>query len=74
MTAQALAAEFDVSVRTIYRDTDELSAAELRIYGNREPNGGIELLDGYRSSSEAATLFLAGLPRPAAELGSPTCR
>ncbi len=46
-SAPELARQFEVSVRTIYRDIDSLSQAGIPVYTERGRAGGIRLLDGY---------------------------
>ena len=75
MSAEALASEFEVTVRTIYRDIDDLSSAGVPVYAERGRLGGFQLLEGYRTKltgltrGEAEAMFLTGLPGPAAALG-----
>ncbi len=75
LSAQTLAREFEVSVRTIYRDVDALSAAGVPIYAETGRNGGIALHVGFRArltgltASEAAALPIAGLAHVARDLG-----
>jgi predicted DNA-binding transcriptional regulator YafY len=75
LTAQQLAEELEVSVRTIYRDLDALSAAGVPVYAERGPGGGCALLDSYRTTLTGLTqdqvraLFMISIPAPLVELG-----
>jgi predicted DNA-binding transcriptional regulator YafY len=74
-TSEQLAAELEVSVRTIYRDVAALQAAGVPVWTETGPGGGVRLLDGWRSrldgltADEAGALFLGGAPGAVAELG-----
>src|SRR5215469_1394736 len=74
-TASDLASELEVSVRTIYRDLEALSAAGVPVRAEPGPGGGCQLLDGYRfplrglRPEEAEALLILGVPGALRELG-----
>lgn len=65
VSAAQLAARFEVSTRTIYRDVRTMSLLGIPVYTERGRNGGIRLLPGYFlpplmfSREEAIALLLA---------------
>lgn len=63
ITAPELAEKFEVSVRTILRDIDDISKAGIPITTSQGQSGGISIMDGYKidrtllSSSEMQAIF-----------------
>src|SRR5262247_998810 len=54
VSARELAAELEVSQRTLLRDIEALSAAGIPVYAVRGCLGGFELIDGFRSDLPGA--------------------
>jgi predicted DNA-binding transcriptional regulator YafY len=54
--ASELAERLDVSVRTIYRDIEALSASGVRVCAERGRHGGIALLPGFRTDATGPTV------------------
>lgn len=75
LTAAQLATELEVSVRTVLRDVETLSAAGVPIFAVQGAGGGIEVLSSFRteltglSRDEGEAAFLAGQPGLAEALG-----
>jgi predicted DNA-binding transcriptional regulator YafY len=75
LTARKLAAELEVSERTIYRDVDALNAAGIPIYTECGPGGGIALIENYQTDltgllpQEVHALSMLNIPEALVSLG-----
>ncbi|MEV6424891.1 YafY family protein [Streptomyces sp. NPDC051662] len=75
LPAADLASRLEVSVRTVMRDVEALSAAGVPVYTVRGPQGGIALLPGYRTdvtgltADESRALFVLLSGTTHADLG-----
>ena len=75
MSVRQLAEKLEVSARTIHRDIDALSASGVPVLCERGKNGGVSLLEGYRTNltgltaDELKALFILGIPASLDELG-----
>jgi predicted DNA-binding transcriptional regulator YafY len=75
LPAAELAKRLSVSVRTVMRDVQSLSASGIPVYTERGRYGGIALLPGYRTdvpgltADESRALFVLLSDAPHAELG-----
>lgn len=74
-TAAELAAELEVSERTIYRDVAALTEAGVPLWTEPGPSGGIRLVEGWRTrldgltAPEAAAILGVAAPQVLADLG-----
>jgi predicted DNA-binding transcriptional regulator YafY len=75
LTARKLAAELEVSERTIYRDVVALNAAGIPIYTESGPGGGIALIEAYQTDltgllpQEVHALSMLNIPEALVSLG-----